>query len=228
MLTNLMIDYNWFFSTLSQSLASLIGISGLFIVYRLQIQENRLTEAVRALQRYLSKHDPEKLFYLEKEETIELAENKIAERERLIVEQTGILKGFEEKLKNKQGLQSSLENEIANCKNRIQDDNNTILNLNIREKAITGIESYKNIILQSALVTIVYLTVLFFLSMVGLMYSKYLEKNTKLGNDCILSTFILLFIGLILLLICCAESLNFGRPAIKEFFKSIFHRAKRA
>ncbi len=180
------------------------------------------------MQRYLSKHDPEKLFYLEKEETIELAENKIAERERLIVEQTGILKGFEEKLKNKQGLQSSLENEIANCKNRIQDDNNTILNLNIREKAITGIESYKNIILQSALVTIVYLTVLFFLSMVGLMYSKYLEKNTKLGNDCILSTFILLFIGLILLLICCAESLNFGRPAIKEFFKSIFHRAKRA
>src|SRR3989338_6079845 len=48
------IDYNWFYSTLSQCLAALIGMIGLLAVYRLQIQESLITETRLILIRYLS------------------------------------------------------------------------------------------------------------------------------------------------------------------------------
>jgi len=37
-----MVDYNWFFSSLVQALAAMIGVIGMFAVYRLQVQEERV------------------------------------------------------------------------------------------------------------------------------------------------------------------------------------------
>jgi len=46
-----MIDYSWFYGALSQSLAALIGIMGMFTVYRLQIQLNRINDSYDVLRK---------------------------------------------------------------------------------------------------------------------------------------------------------------------------------
>jgi hypothetical protein len=48
-----MIDYNWFFSSLVQALAAMIGVIGMFAVYRLQVQGEEIRKACHEVIVYL-------------------------------------------------------------------------------------------------------------------------------------------------------------------------------
>ena len=59
-----LIDFHWFYGAVSQSLAALIGVIGMFIVYRLQIQENRIKDAFENLCVALSAMDEKDTQYM--------------------------------------------------------------------------------------------------------------------------------------------------------------------
>lgn len=49
------INYHWFFSALSQSLAALIGLVGVFTIYRLQIQKEEINNLIQQLRYFLER-----------------------------------------------------------------------------------------------------------------------------------------------------------------------------
>ena len=58
-------------------MAALIGIVGMFIVYRLQIQQDNINNALRILREYLGMWDSKDYSHLTQEEIVSLAETKI-------------------------------------------------------------------------------------------------------------------------------------------------------
>jgi len=217
-MTYLSVDYNWFFSTLSQSLAALIGIGCMFIIYRLQMQENNINETVRALQRYLSPIHPDKLFYMTREETTAMADGEINHHTIQIKHFKEEIAQSEEKLKRREGNESFLNGRIRSLSENIRVESLKIDSLQSRKSAIILKENYRDGIQFSAFISLAYMGFLFFGSLIALTHGNFFLKHQKLGNGFVLATLILLLGGLFLSGICCLVGLNMGRSMVKDIF----------
>ncbi|MFA6216690.1 MAG: hypothetical protein WDL87_03450 [Candidatus Omnitrophota bacterium] len=214
-ITEIPIDYSWFFSTLAQSLAALISIGGVFIIYRLQLLENENKETVQNLQRYLYPSQPEKLFYLTKRETLTRADYEWKSCESQIKEQTLVIKDIDQRIKNEKEETKVLESRKSDCTNIIGWNKERISGFDERVSKLVGGEKYKNTIQWAAFITFLFMMIVFVLSLLGLIFSKYLENNIGVGNEAVLNIFILLLGALTQLTLCCMAGLNIGRPALK-------------
>ncbi len=218
---NLSIDYNWFFSTISQSLAALIGIGGLFIVYRLQIQENRINDAVRKLQEYMSFNELGETSHLTKEETLGKVEIQIENILRDIEFQKRAVKANDVRIENKEGDIVYFEGQKAMHLVSIKNGEKTISGLQKKKKEVGGEEKYKVDLQWSAFIAIIFMTFTFFVSSIGLVLSEYFKLNILLGHKHLIRVFILLLGALMLLLLSCAAGLDMGRPRLIEHLRKL-------
>ena len=204
------IDYQWFYAALSQSLAALIGIVGMFIVYRLQIQENNINDAIRTLQRSMSVGRPELFFHLSEQETIQEVEYRIKAAKERISSIRESMVCDEEVFKAKQLSEIEFKNRkecnSADIKNREKE----IFGFQTRIDNIASKNRWRSKIRKSAILTIVYLVVLFISSIIGLMYSGYFSENSYKGDACTVLIFIFLLAGLYFLIRCFIMSLEFN------------------
>jgi hypothetical protein len=188
-------SYYWFFSALAQSLAALIGLSGVFIVYRLQIQENRISDAIKDLQKGLSDITTRDNFNMIRDATMDAVDKEINFREKKILQ-------YKEELEKKPQDQYYL--------NEMKREERGIAVLKLKKQKVKNEEWYAKQIRYSALITIIYFIILFISSILG-----FLHTYTYAGIQRIV---IFLIGGLVLLGLCCAVSLDFGRPALKELY----------
>lgn len=208
------IEFQWFYSALSQSLAALIGIVGMFIVYRLQIQQNNINNAVRNLQNSMVVGKPELYSHLSRDETIKEGQYRIKQLQGDIEFQEKMIKQLDEQLSKGKISELDYNREKDNCLNIVKNRKQEIFRFQIRINKIVEREHWRNNIKYSAFVIILYLIGLFCLSLIGLLYSNHFSKNIFLGNMFTIAIFCLLLGGLLNLVICCAVSLDIGRPRI--------------
>lgn len=201
------VNYHWFYSALSQSLAALIGIIGMFIVYRLQIQENSIYEALRILQRSMSIGEPEYMFHYNEKETIVEAETRIRNLEEETKRLEGLNNGLDEDFGNGKVGQSIYAGAKENNSGLIKSNAQEIVRFKNRITNIFKGKNKKKEIRRSALVTILYLVVLFFTSLIGLIYSDYFSQNIYCADIFIGGTVFYLLGGLYFLVRCCTVSL---------------------
>jgi hypothetical protein len=218
----LVIDYKWLFSTIAQSLAAMIGVGGMFIIYRLQFLESEISQAVRDLQKSLpdSYENVESFLLLSRDETIKIADSRILSLEQQINQ---LKKELEEYENNKKQGNPIDENLASRNKSRLDRESRAIIKIQAKKENLLSKEKYRDIVRGSALITIIYLIFIFFKSLLGLVNSDYLMSHPKPGNGPAISILILVAGGLVLFALCCMESLNLGRAAIIEFILRGWH-----
>lgn len=198
------VDYLWFYSSLSQSLAALIGIVGMLIVYRLQIQQGDIREAVRSLQMYLTNYKREAFFYLTEKETILAVQKDIEVLKKEKEDKQTEIHDLDQMAR--EGQQDAPVRNTDSQKARAKES------LRIIETKLEGWserfsqyrlsnkkrEQIKNIGFR----TIVYLLVLFLVSLLSLSFTKYFKDNYAYGFAWFWTMIIFLCAGLYLLIRC--------------------------
>jgi len=186
----------------------------MFIVYRLQIQQNYINNAISNLQNYMIVGRPGFYSHLTKNETIKQAENAIENFEKERGNHKKLIEQLEAMLKKGEKSQLDFNKEKDNILLQIENVNQRISRFQERVDKIVDRENWRYKIEHSAFVTILYLISLFCLSLIGLIYSNYFSKNIFDGNMYTISILCLLLGGLANLVICCAISLDLGKPRI--------------
>jgi len=202
------IDYHWFYSALSQSLAALIGIVGMFIVYRLQIQEDRINYDSNRLRSYFELHVRHLPPHYTNSDTLSEAEKEVGIRKKQIETYEDNIKEIEESLKNNRIEEQVAKRKIQEYSNNISRTEDTLNGLKERIGSAKKSSNQRNVLKKVAFWTILYLCSLFWVSIVCLLFSNVFSKNYVVGIICIVETLIFLAGGLLLLIKCCAVSLD--------------------
>jgi hypothetical protein len=213
-MANFQMDYNWFYSTLAQSLAAMVGVVGMFIVYRLQIQQDNINAAIANMREYLARITTQGDFaHLTKEELIGKVEHEIKENNAQIDKEKERI----EIIKKEANMPQSQKDTIINSHLRTIRKNETeIKGYQIRIDNIKKRDEFRHTIKSLAFPTILALVILFILSVIGLVFSTFFRDNPLWGNIFVVVIFCFLLLGLALLIVCCAVSLDMGAPKIKR------------
>ncbi|MCP4653598.1 MAG: hypothetical protein GY858_09505 [Candidatus Omnitrophica bacterium] len=191
-----MIDYNWIFSALVQSLAAMIGVIGMFAVYRLQTQEKIIEKKFEKFRIFLEENTGTKIDNPTEERIIEKAKGVRQKYQKIINDSPNNLNV----MKNTQGFTDSAMEQASSIadvgieifkKHTIDIDNFN-----------ASIEQHKNKnkdISKQALDIVGQLVFLFGLSVLVLIFSKVLTvTNTELFEP---GTMTVVYGGLVVLTI---------------------------
>lgn len=208
-MSNFQIGYNWFYSSLSQSLAAMIGVVGMFIVYRLQIQQDKTNNALSILRGYLGGDDFKNYSHLTQEEILNIAENKIKHLKDKVEEYE---KRLQDLKKDKNRTQDEIDRGVNPILNSIKGYEEKLSEFESKTKSVKDMDDHKHIIKWLAFPTILWLVGLFILSLLGLISSDFFKSNYIWGNVYTTVIFLLLLLGLALIVWCCGVSLDMGKP----------------
>ena len=207
-LNNLLNYYYWFYSTITQSLAALIGIVGVFVIFRIQLLINVIENKTKDLQQLVNTErwtalgvlNPASIY-----EDMSISINKI------IQSLTNTISNYEnmiqKNIRNSSSQQGSgnLNEELQRKKQSIKDRINT---LNSQKSFIDGQKALKDRITQSAKILIVILIVLLIGGIICLSMVEIICQSAYWSKTLIPCTVILLSVALYLLSRLCWISLK--------------------
>lgn len=210
--------YNWFYSALAQSLAALVGIAGVFAIFRLQIQHSFTEEAFSNLRTYVFRNnqrgDDLKITAMDHEELLTYS----AELNNFLASRCTNREKEINDLRNKMTEQNSyvINEQIGRFQSWISNDRILMTNLTmLKTKCIHG-NTEKQIISGKAFYIVRNLFALFILSMFGLYFAKDLVSLfslSALGRLAQLTALLcLLFIGV--------DMVNFFKRSLRGDFLS--------
>ena len=183
------INYHWFYSALSQSLAALFGVVGLFISLRLQTQNNKITESLRDLQLHLAsvKTNVTYIFTSEKR-TLKIAQETIRELNTVIDRQKDNIIQYEKNIEGNHSVvafrekKHNSEKEIRRDKRKRETISDQLRDINLKKEREKLIKDY-------AYGTMKLLLGAFCFSLLCLLGSGFLKNNIVVGTICTLITF---------------------------------------
>ncbi|MFC1709353.1 hypothetical protein ACFL2J_04780 [Candidatus Omnitrophota bacterium] len=203
-LYSLEIDYRWFYAALSQSLAALIGIGGMFTVYRLQVQYNRIKESYDNLLRYLALSTKTKITDYYHYTQDDIYNRCKTEKEDRIPSQIKDLR--EDVKKTNNGVtKTHYEAVINNLENKVK-------GYKLKMEIVENRCIFLNYLKRRALFIIIFLSILFGVCLVGLLFSKKFPLNIIREIDYLIITLWMLFGGFCYLFIFCANCLDMMIP----------------
>ena len=208
-MTNFQIEYNWFYSTLSQSLAAMIGVVGMFIVYRLQIQQDNINNALSILKKQAGGYDAADYSHLSLDEMINLAKNKIKYIKDCIEKDE---KHIQELSNDNNKTEDEIKRKVNTILSSIQGFKERLSEFEIKIKSVEDMDKHKHRIKWLAFPTILWLVVLFILNILGLAFSSFFSQNQFWGITSVIIILLLLLMGLFLIVWCCGVSLDMRKP----------------
>jgi len=211
-------DYYWIYSTLAQSLAALIGITGVFAVFRLQWAEKEIDKAIQTLRNHISIVSDYSHFNFERLTEKEL----IIEVDKHILDLDKKIEDAEKRKNVWERRQDDNGNPLNNVQLKIAPESIASLTKHIKQNLSTRNElkflknnifsakKYRNNLASKALWLIALFICIFLLSIIGLIFSKYFENKLVYGLVFLIFIVGLLVEGAVLLFRFCKISFHFG------------------
>lgn len=214
------VDYHWFFGALSQSLAALIGIVGMFIVYRLQIQQGNINDSLKNLQMYLSakeRNNPDDFLHLTARETFLKVDETIGQYRSLIQGEDRTIAGIERALREGKADKSTYSRERGNSLARKEGYERLIEGFEERKMRVRLRREYRGVIKRSAFATIFYLCLLFLINLTLLSLCDFFKSSVWWGKITVAVSLVSTVIALGFIVRCCWISLDMGEPRVDNF-----------
>ena len=211
------VDFHWFYGALSQSLAALIGIVGMFIVYRLQTQESRIKGSLNNMRLHFKEKTTKGLSeHLLEDEIIDTIQKEISVQEikklgyegelEVYAKKNGYGRKVPDNNKPKEQLENMRMSEIA--EKELPAAKDAIKEYDVRLDDTEQKRRQRDQLKVWAFVTIAYLCCLFVMSVILLLFGERFSQDFSLGFIWIKITVFLLIVGMILLVRCCGISLD--------------------
>jgi len=206
--------YYWFYSTVAQSLAALIGVGGVFAVFRLQLLEKEAEQTVQNLKDFFLKMDfnmnaRAKVASWGFDELFSQIRVELKDIERHLDTKKVRIQEFEKELNA--NAKPDIQNDISRLKKEQTDLRDRKTNLVLKLKHYNNIPIFKKYLQKRLEILIGALTFIFLLSLFLLGASPYFEKDFDHGVSALASFFVLLFAGIILFFRFFTISLQSGK-----------------
>jgi len=212
------LDYNayyWIYSTIAQSLAALIGISGVFAVFRFQMLENEISKSIQNIKDFINEiHSwvsPE-VGVMSEEGLIQKAQEIINRVDKNI--ETNEVEERELQSDLNGGMESAfrigVEGKIKELKDTKKNELYKRNEMKYRKEKPFKLRDHRRNMTSMALILISYLIFVFLCSIIGLVFSEFPVIETEWRFNFLIFVIGLLIYGLFLLFRFCKISLNFG------------------
>ena len=227
MITN--IDYNWFYSSLSQSLAALIGIVGMVVIYRLEIQERNIREAMENLRIFLKSNFNKKCDSMVEIQLLQEALKEESEtREKYQKYQKEIESKIDElnsRLNYTDSQKSMLKKNISDLEKSMDYFGQINIELKYRISVLNDEKCHRKVIRRAAFQTMLYISFLFLVSLdhlrLGDNFTYFFQMFKWHLNITNIIFFVFIPFGLFLLLRCCVICFDYEAKYLsnKGFWK---------